>query len=567
MDSGYLTSPVNTVYSEHHVSILKEEIEPQSADAPISPPPDTVDEPMIINSNPLELSNLMKSNEINSSTVKNEPSILKLKTVDSKIDKKLRKKRISKAKSPRWHNIPHLIYLTLRKHYPTPIILEHIVLDSIQFDKSISQTNNVHNAIKKNPFKSISEIINQNEQKMWNVVNNLENPHKPKYILSFIPDSLEYSLSKYNEWLTKLEHHDWPYLFSMKRPWLERGGDDFSADTEEEEKRVVYKRLRKVSKLKKLHGVKKAASTVVEYYLSKFPSEYEEVVLEEEREMRREFVRLKKEEQPSSSSEDDDENDEDDKDNLIISDGLDNGSRSTRLRSGRAKAVSYKDMFKYKDVYFGYGSDKNKNIKTNTHNDGDQIKKGCDEETIGTDVIQELNNKKKRKRLNMDGIPIHARKATDQFTGEAFVRLKIDDIPKSIDEVLEVKESSIPNSGLGLFARRFIPANTPVGFYFGVPLAEEDFDKSKASVGRAKEFVHRYQNMVIDATNEVGEPYPKSVVNCPFHYMNEDLDRRNVIYQDGLQTNQIICTTIKDIHAGEELFTSYGKDMERPWNH
>ncbi len=68
------------------------------------------------------------------------------------------------------------------------------------------------------------------------------------------------------------------------------------------------------------------------------------------------------------------------------------------------------------------------------------------------------------------------------------------DIPKSLDDVVEVRESSIPNAGRGVFAKRRIPKHTIVGFYFGVPLTEDEFDCVKEKIGQASQYAVRFRS-------------------------------------------------------------------------
>src|SRR6266511_2624551 len=59
---------------------------------------------------------------------------------------------------------------------------------------------------------------------------------------------------------------------------------------------------------------------------------------------------------------------------------------------------------------------------------------------------------------------------------EIFNGLDLTNVPKSLSDVVEVRPSTIPNAGNGLFAKRNLPMGTPLGFYFGVPMMEDEFD-------------------------------------------------------------------------------------------
>ncbi|KAJ3044467.1 hypothetical protein HDV00_001894 [Rhizophlyctis rosea] len=139
-------------------------------------------------------------------------------------------------------------------------------------------------------------------------------------------------------------------------------------------------------------------------------------------------------------------------------------------------------------------------------------------------------------------------------------------IPKSLDEVVEVRKSTISGAGRGLFAKRHLFPETILGFYFGVPMTEDDFDSSKDRVGVASQYSHRYRRTILDATDDNGQPfYNHPRLFCPFHFMNEDSTRANMGFLEGAKVNQVICYTLREIQPGEELFANYGKDVDRHW--
>ncbi|KAG0352129.1 hypothetical protein BGZ54_002953 [Gamsiella multidivaricata] len=144
--------------------------------------------------------------------------------------------------------------------------------------------------------------------------------------------------------------------------------------------------------------------------------------------------------------------------------------------------------------------------------------------------------------------------------------LDLTNVPTSLSHVVRVDESTIPNSGNGLFAKIDIPASTPLGFYFGVPMTENEFDSLKDGVGVASHYSIMYRRTVLDATDENGTPYsdPNGRLYCPFHFMNED-PSGNITFITGSVVNQVICQTNRDVKAGEELFVFYGKEVDRFW--
>lgn len=144
--------------------------------------------------------------------------------------------------------------------------------------------------------------------------------------------------------------------------------------------------------------------------------------------------------------------------------------------------------------------------------------------------------------------------------------LDLSSVPTSLMDIVRVDVSTIPNSGNGLFAKIDLPASTPLGFYFGVPMTENEFDSLKDGVGVASHYSIMYRRTVLDATDEKGMPYsdPNGRLYCPFHFMNED-PSGNISFITGSVVNQVICTTSRDVKAGEELFVFYGKEVDRFW--
>ncbi|KAJ2081557.1 hypothetical protein H4R24_002233 [Coemansia sp. RSA 988] len=148
------------------------------------------------------------------------------------------------------------------------------------------------------------------------------------------------------------------------------------------------------------------------------------------------------------------------------------------------------------------------------------------------------------------------------------------DIPKNWTDIVQIRTSTIPNAGNGLFAARDLPGGIPIGFYFGVPMTEDEFDSLKEPVGLSSHYSIMYRKTVLDATDENGIPYtdPNGPLYCPFHFMNEARDsdaettthsRCNITFLEGVVVNQIICLTTRLIKEGEELFVSYGSEVDR----
>lgn len=114
----------------------------------------------------------------------------------------------------------------------------------------------------------------------------------------------------------------------------------------------------------------------------------------------------------------------------------------------------------------------------------------------------------------------------------------------------------------GVFSVRFLPANTPIGFYYGAPMSEDEFDALKYREGRASQFSLMYRHTVLDPTDDNGEPLTDitSPMFCPFHFINETTKAEaTVLLEEGETPNQIVCWTRREIQKGEELRAWFGR--------
>ena len=128
-------------------------------------------------------------------------------------------------------------------------------------------------------------------------------------------------------------------------------------------------------------------------------------------------------------------------------------------------------------------------------------------------------------------------------------------VPKTWRDFIDVVAVDVGQHKL--VATRSIPNNTPLGFYFGVPMTTDEFDSLKEDVGNAEAYSVKYKGKtVLDPTDDEGQLYDKDVIYCPFHYMRKSSSvsqGANTYLLDGPVLNQIICWTRRDIDEGEEL--------------
>ncbi|KAI8079504.1 uncharacterized protein B0P05DRAFT_457786, partial [Gilbertella persicaria] len=124
------------------------------------------------------------------------------------------------------------------------------------------------------------------------------------------------------------------------------------------------------------------------------------------------------------------------------------------------------------------------------------------------------------------------------------------DTPRTWHDLLSIQN--------GVIAKQHLPKHTPLGFYFGVPMTEDEFDSLKDGLGKASEMAIMYRKTVIDPTNSEGNLYfhPTGEPLCPFHCIEETPIRENVniAFYEGDTVNQIVCWTKREIEKGEQLF-------------
>ncbi|PVU90305.1 hypothetical protein BB559_004694 [Furculomyces boomerangus] len=223
---------------------------------------------------------------------------------------------------------------------------------------------------------------------------------------------------------------------------------------------------------------------------------------------------------------------------------------------------SVMDLYKSKNEHDTPENENNSQNKQNEENEPNTKKtsiSGCNHlEAESYDNMSELSL-----NSNLDSPKTNNVNIDTPFTDE-----KTDiDIPKKWEDIVEVRKSTIPNAGDGLFAKRFLPAGIPLGFYFGVPMTEDEFDSLKDRVGLASSYSIMYRKTVLDGTDENGMPYTdlNGPVFCPFHFMNDDREdlNSNVTFVEGRFVNQVIVFTIRNIMPNEELFVYYGSEVDR----
>ena len=127
--------------------------------------------------------------------------------------------------------------------------------------------------------------------------------------------------------------------------------------------------------------------------------------------------------------------------------------------------------------------------------------------------------------------------------------------PTFINPLIYVKESSIPNAGLGLFASQDIPPNTKICDYYA---EEMDWKTFKSIYGEYKNnsyytYTMKRQWLILVSKEE---PY---LTNNPANYINE-LPVVNVVLR-----KRALYSANKFINKDTELSLQYPKTYTRHW--
>jgi SET domain-containing protein len=124
-----------------------------------------------------------------------------------------------------------------------------------------------------------------------------------------------------------------------------------------------------------------------------------------------------------------------------------------------------------------------------------------------------------------------------------------------LEKQLVVKKSTIPNSGKGLFTKKFIPKGTSIVEYKGKISTWKDVNIDE---GRNGYIYYVNRKHVIDA-----QPFPQHLAR----YANDAQGmtrvkgiNNNCRYVTDMDTMRVYIEAVKDIPAGGEILVQYGKE-------
>lgn len=137
-----------------------------------------------------------------------------------------------------------------------------------------------------------------------------------------------------------------------------------------------------------------------------------------------------------------------------------------------------------------------------------------------------------------------------------------------IPNKLELKTSTIPNAGRGIFAKELIIANTSLGEYTGKWVSKDEFEKFSDDL-KQKGFEYGWE--VNDYRGNKNRPKGiklKDGITIGYIDAREETDGNYLRFINHSSTNdnvrafqvkdKIYYLTTRDIQPGEELFVDYG---------
>lgn len=136
-------------------------------------------------------------------------------------------------------------------------------------------------------------------------------------------------------------------------------------------------------------------------------------------------------------------------------------------------------------------------------------------------------------------------------------------IPTSWRDIVRVEHTATSKGDTYcVYTNRRLPINIPIGFYFGVPVSEEEFDLFKEDNGQALAYSIMYGKTILDPTDDYGQLFTNpdeelSKVYCPFNFIREadTPEKANILLLKGRIHNQVICWTKRELKKDEELLT------------
>ncbi|KAF9574395.1 hypothetical protein EC968_006555 [Mortierella alpina] len=426
---------------------------------------------------------------------------------------------------PRWHTQPYMMFLALRAMPDRTAARQELIMAAVELDKKFSAEKGLPRVFTgKTPMNSASACLTNNGDKYF-IPFKPEGSRSTHFRLAYQPVDFQTAVNEYNGWMDRLVQHDWPLCFGIPR----EGATATSMHDDGQD----------------IGSTKRAISPPES---KKRSADHGEAGLE------RDFTSG-----GSNSSSNSNHNNSSSNNNSNSSKKIKAENESLQLDLQASTLTSHSSSREDTRV-----ADKMQRLDIQASNSvsGSPSCPSTPTRTTTTTTSRTPTTTAMTSPLFQEEVARNHRKV-----GYRLEDLDTRHVPTRLSDIVRVGVSTVPNAGNGVFAVVDLPVGTPLGFYFGVPMTENEFDSLKDGVGMASQYSIMYHRTVLDATDASGQPYtdPQGVLYCPFHFMNDDPDG-NVSFIAGSTVNQVICTTNRDVKAGEELLVFYGKEMmDRPW--
>ncbi|KAF9926380.1 hypothetical protein FBU30_004012 [Linnemannia zychae] len=436
---------------------------------------------------------------------------------------------------PRWHTQPYMMFLALRAMPNRTAARQELISAAVALDRKFSAEKGLPRVFTgKTPMNSASACLTNNGDKYF-IPFKPEGSRSTHFRLAYQPGDFDTAVKEYDSWMEKLIKHDWPLCFGVPK----EGAVPIDVLELQERARLIAQEQEMAGHISTDNVSTSLSGSCAENPKSINISTTDLASLES------------KKRSPESSAQDEEE---DSRNVKKIKSELDS---DTALSATIETTLPREDQGQDQDSKM---ADKLEQLELRTTPSLPSTPAsiiGQDPETAPSTPTTTKSTANGGSSSKVDS------QRVDEYRLED---LDLSNVPTSLKDVVRVDVSTIPNSGNGLFAKIDLPASTPLGFYFGVPMTENEFDSLKDGVGVASHYSIMYRRTVLDATDEKGMPYsdPNGRLYCPFHFMNED-PNGNISFITGSVVNQVICTTNRDVKAGEELFVFYGKEVDRFW--
>ncbi|KAG0270275.1 hypothetical protein DFQ27_009067 [Actinomortierella ambigua] len=455
---------------------------------------------------------------------------------------------------PRWHTQPYMMFLALRSMPGRTAARQELITAAVELDKKFSAERGLPRVFTgKTPMNSASACLTNNGDKYF-IPFKPEGSRSTHFRLAYQPGDFDTAVKEYDTWMQKLIKHDWPLCFGTPKPGalpihlLDK--------TQGEEPIVQQGDATSVQPASLLEPLKSGDS--------------EEALASESRKRSLESVdladsaqgkKVKIEDEPTNAAS-----------NTFQNGGIASGNDAVITTATTATATTTTITTTTTTATTSTTTTTATTpTTTGTTTPTTTESLATDSEAKVAEKMEQLDLQAPSSGQSTPSKPATTKKTYNRDENDRVDEYRLEDldlstVPAKLSDIVRVDLSTIANAGNGLFAVRDLPASTPLGFYFGVPMTENEFDSLKDGVGVASHYSIMYRRTVLDATDDKGMPYtdPDGRLYCPFHFMNED-PKGNISFITGSVVNQVICTTNRDIKAGEELFVFYGKEVDRHW--